>query len=593
MIALIWTLLKQNPIYEAPPVIKKAVVVCPATVIKNWKKEFRKWLGESRIGVFILDGQKARLKDFTHGRAYNVMIVGYERLRIVQDELARCESIGLVVADEGHRLKTAGNKSAQAIKALNTDRRIILSGTPLQNDLSEFYFAVDMVNPGLLSKASTFKREFETPIMRSRQPDATTKEIEKGEARSSELAELTNMFMLRRTSEILSKYLPPKTESILFCRPTSIQASVYRSVLTSPAFGVVLRSTDTAFKLIDILKKLCNSPSLLKKKRESDDVAENETLSSLLADVPSHLLKWAGASGKLQVLDSFLHVIRTTTNEKVVVVSHYTSTLDIIGGLLESLSYPFLRLDGTTPTAKRQALVDRFNNRDANDCFAFLLSAKSGGAGINLIGASRLILFDVDWNPSTDEQAMARIYRDGQKRHCRIYRLLTQGALDEKIFQRQVAKRALAEAVVDGKVSASSFTAEELRRLFELDESDDCQTHELLGCQCQGQGERAEQQAKDDADDQAPDDFPELGTLIRASDLHAAHGEDFGKHKRRNKEKEKMLALMRYKHLSTSHLKGAGNDTKLELLDEDEVLKAMLDDAEHKVGYIFTQTKNS
>ena len=184
--------------------------------------------------MFVLDGQKARLKDFTHGRAYNVMIVGYERLRTIQAELQKCDSIDLVVADEGHRLKTANNKSAQAIKSLNTDRRIILSGTPLQNDLSEFYFAVDMVNPGLLSKANTFKREFETPIVRSRQPDATAKEIERGEARSAELAELTAIFMLRRTSDILAKYLPPKTETVLFCRPTSVQASVYRTVLSSP-----------------------------------------------------------------------------------------------------------------------------------------------------------------------------------------------------------------------------------------------------------------------------------------------------------------------------------------------------------------------
>jgi len=106
--------------------------------------------------------------------------------------------------------------------------------------------------------------------------------------------------------------------------------------------------------------------------------------------------------------------------------------------------------------------------------------------GLNLIGASRLVLFDLDWNPATDLQAMARIHRDGQKMPCKIYRLLVQGALDEKIFQRQVTKQGLADAVVDNKASAATFSREELRDLFSLDDKDHCQTHELLGCDCEG-----------------------------------------------------------------------------------------------------------
>ncbi|KAL9090232.1 MAG: hypothetical protein Q9159_002132 [Coniocarpon cinnabarinum] len=612
VITLIWTLLKQNPIHGDPPVIKKVVIVCPATVIKNWKKEFRKWLGESRVGVFVLDGPKTRLKDFTHGRAYNVMIVGYEKLRTVQKDLEQCSAIDLVIADEGHRLKTANNKSAQAIKSLNTDRRIILSGTPLQNDLSEFYFAVDMVNPGLLSKANVFKKEFEAPIMRSRQPDATTKEMEKGNARASELAELTEIFMLRRTSEILAQFLPPKTETILFCRPTSVQASVYRTVLASPFFGTILHSPETAFKLIDTLKKLCNSPSLLKKKREAQVVPESETLASLLSEIPASLLKSPGASAKLQVLDSLLHQIRTTTEEKVVIVSHYTSTLDVIEELLDCLSYRHSRLDGRTPTSKRQGIVDQFNRNSADDCFAFLLSAKSGGAGINLIGASRLILFDVDWNPSTDEQAMARIHRDGQKRHCHIYRLLIQGGLDEKIFQRQVSKRALAESVVDGKVSASTFTTEELRRLFELDTSTGCQTHTLLGCQCEGKGSNSDDQLSKpvlseevsvpgedrngalSVDDES---LPDLPTLVKASAVNMRTQEENidllkrGVGGRDQAEKQRMLALMHYRHLDP-HILGQQTETYEPHVLDDEILLKALKDTE-KIGYIFTKTRSA
>ncbi|KAK1077068.1 helicase [Friedmanniomyces endolithicus] len=483
-IALLWTLLKQNPIYEDAPVIKKALIVCPVTLINNWRREIWKWLGKERIGVFVADDKHTRLTDFTKGRSYSIMIIGYEKLRNVQADLQK-GGIDIVIADEGHRLKTAQNKSALAIKSLNTERRVILSGTPIQNDLAEFYTMVDFVNPGLLNKYPVFKREFETPILKSQQPGASSKELEKGEARSKELAEITSMFILRRTAEVLSKYLPPKTEYVVFCRPTPAQIKVYQAIIGSPTFNAALGSTSVSLELINVLKKVCNSPTLLLKK---NDKGESATKPELLELIPQALLKTPGASAKVQVLDSLLHRIHTTTEEKVVLVSNYTSTMDVLAQFLTSLSYTYLRLDGSTPAGKRQGLVDLFNRSPPSKSFVFLLSAKAGGTGLNLIGASRLILFDLDWNPATDLQAMARVHRDGQKRPCYIYRFLTQGALDEKIFQRQVSKTGLADSIVDGKSGASGFSREELRDLFTLDESTECQTHKLLGCKCGGDG---------------------------------------------------------------------------------------------------------
>ncbi|KAK5164477.1 helicase [Saxophila tyrrhenica] len=493
-IALLWTLLKQSPIYEDQPVIKKALIVCPVTLIQNWRKEFKKWLGSDRIGVFVVGDKKVKLTDFTMGKAYSVMIIGYEKLRMVQEDLQKGSGIDIVICDEGHRLKTAQNKAAQAIRSLNTSRRIVLSGTPLQNDLTEFYTMVDFVNPGLLGKYNTFKKEFETPILKTSQPQASKKDLEKGEARSEELANLTGMFILRRTAEILAKYLPPKTIYVVFCKPTNAQLSVYRSIVGSPTFNAALGSSAVSLELINILKKVCNSPKLLLKKADESavpkkaDESGSSTLQNVLHAIPQSLLRSPGASGKLQVLDTLLHRIRTTTQEKVVIVSNYTSTMDIIANLLNSLDYPYLRLDGTTAQNKRQELVDKFNRSSANNWFVFLLSAKAGGVGLNLIGASRMVLYDLDWNPATDDQAMARIHRDGQKRRCYIYRLVTQGALDEKIFQRQVSKAGLADSIVDGKSQVGGFTREELRDLFTLDESDDCQTHKLLACDCGGKG---------------------------------------------------------------------------------------------------------
>ena len=642
-IALLWTLMKQSPIHEEPPVVKKALIVCPATLIGNWRKEFRKWLGNERIGVFVADNNKIRLTDFTMGKSYNVMIISYEKLRIVQEDLKKGVGIDIIIADEGHRLKTAQNKAAQAIKSLNTQRRVILSGTPIQNDLGEFYVMVDFVNPGLLGKYSTFRREFENPIIRSRQPGASPKDIEKGEARTEELGAVTSMFIIRRTAEILTKYLPTKTEYILFCKPTSAQASVYKAILSSPLFGNALGNSDVTLHLINFLKKVCNSPSLLQSKIVEE--AQNQTIAGLLSDIPQSLLQFPGASGKLQVLDSLLHHLYLTGSEKVVLVSNYTSTLDILGNLLNSLSYSFLRLDGSVPTAKRQALVDRFNRSSSRSCFAFLLSAKAGGMGLNLIGASRLILFDVDWNPATDAQAMARIHRDGQTKPCKVYRLLMLGALDEKIFQRQVAKVGLANSVLDNKAGISSYTRDELRDLFSFDESGKCMTHELLGCGCQARGlpptvadaateafdygndaaddgAAADIKGKQSDDSRSDDGLPELPVLLRASQVDMVAQErrirEGGNAKSIAVSKQKMQALTHYRHLDVQHFREIAEKTKNreitddvedlgqeeegegeggvrisqapESLVEDEILRNLLMENGNRVSFLFTKS---
>jgi DNA repair and recombination protein RAD54B len=624
-IALLWTLLKQNPVYEDPPVIRKALIVCPVSLINNWRKEFRRWLGLEKIGVYVADGKNIRLTDFTRSKAYSVMIIGYEKLRTVYEDLKKGSGVDIIIADEGHRLKTVKNKCIAAIKELNTEKVVVLTGTPLQNDLSEFFVMVDLVNPGLFGKYNTFKREFEDPIIRGRQPEASLKEKEKEQARKEDLKALTDLFILRRSADLLSKYLPRKTEYVLLCKPTKAQATIYRSILSSPIFGAALGSNEMALQLISILKKVCNSPSLLKTKGE--DEKASEIVLGLIANLPSTQLS-PSVSSKIRVVDSLLHLIRATTNEKVVLVSNYTATLDILGQLLTSNSYKFLRLDGSTPASKRQSLVDRFNNTDAKQCFAFLLSAKAGGMGLNLVGASRLILFDIDWNPAIDAQAMARIHRDGQKRPCWIYRLLTKGALDEKIYQRQLSKQGLADAVVDNKASASSFTQEELRDLFSLDEREECQTHTLLGCECGGEGKlpapnddynalgemskrtSSDSQTKDDLDDETSS-LPELSMLIKASQVNMEEQERRIKKRalqaRRSANATNIRSLMRYLHIDVERMlaqkmqKVKENEGVLESTDDllgrlqediidDNILMEVLEAKDNRVSFAFARS---
>lgn len=603
-IALLWTLLKQNPICEgphmSPPIIKKALIVCPVTLINNWRKEFRKWLGFDRLGVYVFDDSRKRITDFTNGDTYRVGIIGYEKLRTVVEDLKKGHGIDIVIADEGHRLKTAKNKSAQAIKSLHTSKRVILSGTPIQNDLSEFFMMVDFVNPELLGSFKTFTKEFEIPIVKSRQPSALKKDVEKGEARSEELASLTRLFILRRTADLLSKYLPSKTEYVLLCRPTAAQASTYQHVLACPAFQGALGSSEASLQLITVLKKVCNSPSLLNGKILSDPSAAVSPLTaSLLASVPPYLLRTNAGSTKLRVLDQLMHNLRTTTSEKIVLVSNYTATLDLLQTLLTSLSYPHLRLDGSTPSSKRQELVDTFNRSPASECFAFLLSAKSGGVGLNLIGASRLVLFDVDWNPATDLQTMARIHRDGQKRPCVVYRFVMAGGLDEKIWQRQTTKLGLASNIMEQKGGTSNFTKEELKDLFRLDEGLSCQTHDLLGCGCEGRGLPAPFPVDEEpietlnGYDEAREELPDLPRLIQANALDMEEQErkieEDARSFRDRKDGAKMDSLMAYSHIDSSRF-SREDDDDMEALIHDKVLLNVLKDEGNRVSFVFAKT---
>ncbi|KAI9241481.1 MAG: SNF2 family N-terminal domain-containing protein [Podila humilis] len=487
-ITLLWTLLKQSPYYgEESSVVKRALVVCPASLIMNWCKEFKKWLGDERLKVFAVDSKSA-LTDFTLGRVYPVMVIGYEKLRMVQDELKNA-NFDIIICDEGHRLKTANIKTAQAIRSLSTKKRIILSGTPLQNHLSEYYSMIDFVNPGLFESYSSFKKVFEDPIVKSRQPDCIPTDAALGLERSQELTSLTGQFILRRTAQVNLEYLPPKTEIVVFCPPSPLQSRVYRQMTDSPYLKSCF-SMDGSRHLtcITALRKLCNSPQLVLDQAELKDDPEIEGLYSGVKETimqSGYDLMDLTIGGKLGFVDSFLRVLKRNTSEKVVLVSNFTQTLDILEAICVKSQYAFYRLDGSTPIAKRQEYVDKFN---APTCqkFVFLLSAKSGGAGLNLIGASRLIMFDIDWNPSVDQQAMARIHRDGQPRPVFIYRLLSSGTIEEKMYQRQLTKIGLSDALMDGKSDEklNKFSMAELRDLFTFHEDEPCLTHTLLECDC-------------------------------------------------------------------------------------------------------------
>ncbi|XP_058420597.1 DNA repair and recombination protein RAD54B isoform X2 [Diceros bicornis minor] len=498
-ISLIWTLQCQGP-YGGKPVIKKTLIVTPGSLVNNWRKEFQKWLGSERIKIFTVD-QDHKIEEFTKSSFYSVLIISYEMLLRSLDQIKNIK-FDLLICDEGHRLKNSAIKTTTALISLSCEKRIILTGTPIQNDLQEFFALIDFVNPGILGSLSSYRKIYEEPIIISRQPSASEEEKELGERRAAELTCLTGLFILRRTQEVVNKYLPPKIENVVFCRPGTLQIALYRKLLNSQTVRFCLQGLlENSPHLICIgaLKKLCNHPCLLfssiKEKECSSTWDKNEERSlyeGLINVFPADynpLMFTEEESGKLQVLSKLLSVIHELRpTEKVVLVSNYTQTLNILQEVCKRHGYAYTRLDGQTPISQRQQIVDGFNSKYSSD-FIFLLSSKAGGVGLNLIGGSHLILYDIDWNPATDIQAMSRVWRDGQKHPVHIYRLLTTGTIEEKIYQRQISKQGLSGAVVDLTKTSEhiQFSVEELKNLFTLHESSHCVTHDLLDCECTGE----------------------------------------------------------------------------------------------------------
>ncbi|EKD15054.1 SNF2 family domain-containing protein [Drepanopeziza brunnea f. sp. 'multigermtubi' MB_m1] len=500
-IALMWTLLKQSP-EAGKPTIQKAIIACPSSLVKNWANELVKWLGPDAIQPFAIDGkaskeelqQQLRQWAIASGRSVTrpVIIVSYETLRLNVEELKNTK-IGLMLCDEGHRLKNGDSQTFTALNGLNVSRRVILSGTPIQNDLTEYFSLISFANPGLLGTRMEFRKKYELPILKGRDAAGSDKDRQKGDDTVRELLGIVNKFIIRRTNDILSKYLPVKYEHVVFCNLAPFQLDLYNHFISSPDIKALLRGKGSQpLKAIGLLKKLCNHPDLLNLPEDlpgCDKYLPDDYVPKESRGRDRDIRPWY--SGKMQVLDRMLARIRQDTNDKIVLISNYTQTLDMFDKLCRDRGYGSLRLDGTMNVTKRQKLVDRFNNPEGSE-FVFLLSSKAGGCGLNLIGANRLVLFDPDWNPAADQQALARVWRDGQKKDCFVYRFIATGTIEEKIFQRQSHKQSLSSCVVDSAEDVERhFTLDSLRELFQYHGKTTSDTHDTFKCKrCKPDGKQ-------------------------------------------------------------------------------------------------------
>jgi SNF2 family DNA or RNA helicase len=562
-ITLIYTVLRQG-LVPGQPLARRVVVVTPTSLVRNWDNEVDKWLKGRVRCLALAESSRAevekQIKLFVSTRTYEVMVISYDTFRLNAALLEGEGACDLLICDEAHRLKNDATQTSQALDRLKTRRRVLLSGTPMQNDLEEFFAMVNFCNPSVLGSVSEFRKRFQNPILVGREPDASEAEQALGEARSGELSDLVNEFILRRTNSLLSKHLPPKLTQVVCIKLSELQTAMYQHMVvaklayhdeekeaTAAAMAVGAKRADKAgqpggisaqsLASINALKKLCNHPQLLfqrdskyaaKGARGSgagaaaggatghafgidtinqffpdgfDDAAQGSRRSRGFAMGSSSsggggtssaggAPAWSSArcnadmSGKFLVVERLLELMRAETDDRMVIVSNYTQTLDLFQLMMKERGWPFVRLDGSASAKKRQQMVDRLND-PADNVFVFLLSSKAGGCGLNLIGANRLILFDPDWNPATDKQAAARVWRDGQKKRTYVYRFLATGTIEEKVFQRQLSKEGLQEVLADaGEQSLeSTISTSDLRDLFTLCDDTVSDTHDKYKCQ--------------------------------------------------------------------------------------------------------------
>jgi len=530
-VGLIYTLLTQG--FEVgSPIARKVIVVTPTSLVSNWKNEIVKWLGTGRVNTVALsevgrENIESGIDAYTAPNSkVHVLIISYDSFRRQVEKLNKPGLCDLLICDEAHRLKNNKTSTYEALDSLPCRRRVLLSGTPMQNDLSEFFSMINFTNRHILGDRKCFRRYYELPILLGREPDALESEGEMGSQRAAELSAIVNQFVLRRTNVLLKKHLPPKVVQVVCCRPSPIQVQLYQLILRSKSVRK-LTSEETegegggrskgglqALPLITSLKKLCQHPKLIYDTIQGDngkstnrgltirnDDGSTERVPPALANMfrsakplfeqyeSGAFLRAPGAarwSGKLLVLERLLMHIRATSTDRMVIVSNFTSALDVIADLCVAHRWDHLRLDGSTSIKARQRLVDELGDHRGNRIFVFLLSSRAGGCGLNLVGANRLVLFDPDWNPAVDKQAAARVWRDGQKKRCFIYRFLTTGTIEEKIYQRQISKEGLA-GVLGGSTADAALTKDELKDLFKLDSralEHPSDTHSSLECAC-------------------------------------------------------------------------------------------------------------
>ncbi|KAJ3102613.1 hypothetical protein HDU97_000397 [Phlyctochytrium planicorne] len=380
----------------------------------------------------------------------HIVLTTYEGLRVHRRKLLPVQW-AYCVLDEGHKIRNADADITLTCKQVKTPNRIILSGTPIQNNLKELWSLYDFVYPGRLGTLPVFVTQFEVPIRIGAYSNASLLQVQTALRCATVLRGLISPYLLRRMKMDVASDLPKKSEQVLFCKLSDEQRLLYERYLNSRECRQILDGNRNALGGIDYLRKVCNHPDLTKLAQEHE-----------IPDFGS-----TNRSGKLMVVKALLSSW-SKQGHRTLVFCQTKQMLNIVEKMVDEEGYKYMRMDGSTSIRTRIGMVDGFN-RDKS-IPVFLLTTRVGGLGINLTGANRVIIFDPDWNPSTDVQARERAWRLGQTREVVVYRLMMSGTIEEKIYHRQIYKQFLTNQILqrDATSAGKSKRFFDSRSLFDL-----------------------------------------------------------------------------------------------------------------------------
>ena len=413
---------------------KTSIVVCPSTLVLNWKAEIEKWCNNLKV-LIIKGSAPERKEEIENYNKYDLIITSYDLLK--RDiENYEGKNFKYIIADEAQYIKNATTQNATALKSLNGEIKFALTGTPIENSVAELWSIFDFIMPGYLYNYNKFKKKFEEPILKEEDKDALVM-----------LKRLISPFVLRRVKKDVLTELPEKNITIMKNEMEAEQEKIYLSYLAQTRKEVAQQLNDSSFEkskfkilmLLTRLRQICCHPSLF-------------------------LENYNGSSGKLkQCMDLVTDAI--SAGHKILIFSSYTSMFEIMEKELTKLDINYFKLVGNTPVSQRIEMVDNFNNNE--NVKVFLISLKAGGTGLNLTSADVVIHYDPRWNISSENQATDRAYRIGQKNSVQVYKLITTNSIEEKINKMQERKEKLSQDVLSTEETfISKMSKDEILDLF-------------------------------------------------------------------------------------------------------------------------------
>ncbi|KAI1990152.1 transcriptional regulator [Ophidiomyces ophidiicola] len=445
------------------------LVIVPLSTLTNWTLEFEKWAPS--VSRIVYKGppnsRKAQQQAIRWGQ-FQVLLTTYEYIIKDRPILSKVKWVHMIV-DEGHRMKNTQSKLTQTLTQYYTSRyRLILTGTPLQNNLPELWALLNFVLPNIFKSVKSFDEWFNTPFANTGGQDRMDLSEEEQLLVIRRLHKVLRPFLLRRLKKDVEKDLPDKQERVIKCRFSALQAKLYKQLVTHNKMAVSDgKGGKTGMRglsnMLMQLRKLCNHPFVFESVEEEMNPGKG-----------TNDLIWRTA-GKFELLDRVLPKFKAS-GHRVLMFFQMTQIMNIMEDFLRLRGLKYLRLDGSTKSDDRSELLRLFND-PGSEYFCFLLSTRAGGLGLNLQTADTVIIYDSDWNPHQDLQAQDRAHRIGQKNEVRILRLISSNSVEERILERAQFKLDMDGKVIQAGKFDNKSTNEErdalLRTLLETADSAD------------------------------------------------------------------------------------------------------------------------